>query len=96
MTTPLKAMALVSVLAAAACSGASNSGLARQCGNGLASAYKELDYAKAKGTTGNINYGKAASLLAAAKVQQQFEKYPNCVDKVKRARHYIARLGARG
>ena len=32
---------------------------------------------------------KAASLLAAAKVQEQFEEYTNCIEKVNRAREHI-------
>ena len=72
------------------CAGApKNPELAGQCDKGLQSAYEELDYAKTKGFDGSVNWTKAASLLSAAKVQQQFGKYPNCVEKVKRARYYI-------
>ena len=34
---------------------------------------------------------KAATLLTGARIQSGFGKYPNCVDKVRRARAYIAR-----
>lgn len=74
----------------AACTGAAtNPGLARQCEQGLSTAYGELDYAKTKGFGGTVDWTKAASLLSAAKIQQEFGKYPNCLDKVKRARYYI-------
>ena len=63
--------------------------LAEQCASGLKKAYQELDFAKAKGLDGTVDYTKAASLLSAASIQQEFGKYPNCVDKVKRARYYI-------
>ena len=63
--------------------------LVEQCESGLEAAYRELDFAKAKGLEGTVDYTKAASLLSAAAIQQEFGKYPNCVDKVKRARYYI-------
>jgi hypothetical protein len=83
--------AVVGVLAAlTACAGAPNDiALARQCENGLKTAYQELDFAKAKGFGGSVDWSKAAGLLSAASIQNEFGKYPNCVNKVKRARHYI-------
>jgi len=50
--------------------------------------------AKAKGFDGTVEYTKAASLLGAAKIQFEFGKYPNCIDKVQRARAYIAKSRA--
>lgn len=52
-------------------------------------AYEQLDFAKAKGFSGTVDWTKGASLLSAASIQQEFGKYPNCVDKVRRARYYI-------
>lgn len=75
----------------AGCAGNPNSSLAIQCENGLDVAYKELDFAKANGFGGTVEYSKAASLLGAAKIQSEFGKYPNCIDKVQRARAYIAK-----
>ena len=63
--------------------------LAEQCDRGLKVAYRELDFAKANGFSGTVAWTQAASLLSAASIQQEFRKYPNCVDKVKRARYYI-------
>ena len=74
-----------------ACAGNPNSKIANQCRNGLADAYEKLDYAKVNGFSGTVEYSKAASLLAAASIQEEFGKYPNCVDKVNRAREYIKR-----
>ena len=72
------------------CSGPpENAGVARQCERGLEVAYGELDFAKTKGFGGTVDWTKAASLLSAAKIQEEFGKYPNCVDKVRRARYYI-------
>ena len=73
------------------CAGNPNSSLAQQCENGLSVAYKELDFARAKGFGGTVEYTKAAGLLSAAKVQSEFGKYPNCIEKVDRARAYIAK-----
>ncbi len=66
-----------------------NTELAEQCESGLNTAYDELDFAEAKGFSGTLDWTKAASLLSAASIQQEFRKYPNCVDKVRRARYYI-------
>lgn len=63
--------------------------LAEQCESGLKVAYDELDFAEAKGFSGSVDWTKAASLLSAASIQKEFGKYPNCVDKVRRARYYI-------
>ena len=91
---PLIVAALTLLLAPmAGCAGNPNSSLASQCRSGLEVAYRELDFAKAKGFDGTVEYSKAVSLLGAAKIQSEFGKYPNCIDKVQRARAYIVRAG---
>ncbi|RRJ85232.1 hypothetical protein [Aestuariirhabdus litorea] len=80
---------LVTLLLLSGCAGHGNQQLSTQCASGLETAYQELDFAQSKGFDGSVAWGKAAALLTAAKVQQQFEKYPNCIDKVQRARAYI-------
>ena len=82
-------LSTVLCLGLGACSSMPRPDLAQACASGLDQAFTELDDAKAKGFSGTVSWVKAASLLSAAKVQQQFEKYPNCIDKVKRAREYI-------
>ena len=62
---------------------------ARQCQDGLKIANKELDFAKAKGFSGTVEYSKAATLLTGAAIQYEFGKYPNCINKVERARRFI-------
>ncbi len=62
---------------------------AEKCRDGLENAYDELDFAKAKGFGGTVAWTQAASLLSAASIQKEFGKYPNCVDKIRRARYYI-------
>ncbi len=76
--------------ALAACPGApKDPALAEQCASGLKVAYDELDFAEARGFSGTVDWTKAATLLSAASIQKEFGKYPNCVDKVRRARYYI-------
>ena len=74
-----------------ACEGNPSSAVAQQCSDGLSQAYNELDISKADGFDGTVNYTKAASLLTAAKVQEEFGHYPNCIEKVMRARAFIAK-----
>ena len=62
---------------------------ARQCQDGLKLANKELNFAKAQGFSGTVEYTKAAGLLTGAAIQYEFGKYPNCIGKVKRARRFI-------
>jgi hypothetical protein len=81
----------VLLAATAGCAGNPNSSLATQCEDGLRVAYRELDFAKANGFAGTVEYSKAAGLLTGAKVQQEFGKYPNCIEKVQRAREYIVK-----
>lgn len=75
------------------CAGDPASSQAAACESGLKVAYKELEAAKANGFDGSVEVTKAASLLGAAKIQSEFGKYPNCIDKVHRARVFIARAG---
>lgn len=85
---------VLSPLLVMACTGMPGGPLAEECSNGLSTAYSELNSAKAEGLDGTVDWTKAAGLLTAAKVQYEFEHYPNCIDKVNRARVYIKR--ARG
>lgn len=65
-------------------------GLSGQCADGLDAGYRELNHAEANGLSGTVAWSKAAALLGAAKVQQQFEEYQNCVLKTRRAREYLS------
>lgn len=80
---------LLAIFLLAGCETNPASKSARQCQQGLKQAYKELDLVKAKGFSGTVEYTKAATLLTGASVQYEFGKYPNCIDKVKRARKFI-------
>jgi len=68
----------------------------QECKAGMESANKELDAAKLKSPTGSVYVTKAAGLLAAGKTQQEFGKYLDCIEKVKRARRALGRAAAAG
>ena len=89
MATRLYACLITASLAIAGCTGNPGGEMAERCSRGLARANGELQSARVRGFGGTVNWSKAASLLAAAKVQYEFEKYPNCIDKVRRARIYL-------
>ena len=97
---PLRTVAAAGLLSlgllVAACAGNAPPSQVAACKNGLSQAYSEFEQAKADGFGGAVAMTKAGSLLSAAKIQQQFEKYPNCIDKVKRARHYIRQARSGG
>jgi hypothetical protein len=83
--------AALMLVALAACTANHGSTMAEDCRQGLATAEKELLDAKAKGFGSAVGLTQAASLIAAAKIQSEFKRYPNCVDKVHRARVHISR-----
>ncbi len=87
--TPLALVVLASILAG--CGGNKSLQQAASCRNGIDTAYTEFSNAKSEGFGGAVDMTRAGTLLSAAKIQEQFEKYPNCIDKVKRARFYIAK-----
>ncbi|MBN4080219.1 hypothetical protein JYT31_01005 [Beggiatoa alba] len=81
----------LSALILTGCSTLQSIQLANKCNSGLYTANTELNNAKRSGINSRVSWSKAASLLTAAKMQQQFEKYPKCINKVARARYYIGR-----
>ncbi|HUT50510.1 MAG TPA: hypothetical protein VM325_14310 [Alphaproteobacteria bacterium] len=92
MATKLYACLVTVSLAVGGCTGNPGGEMAERCSRGLATANGELRSARVRGLGGTANWSKAASLLTAAKIQYEFEHYPNCVDKVRRARFYLGRL----
>lgn len=73
------------------CAAVHSARLASQCDSDLARANAELEETKVQGFGSTVAWTKAATLLTAAKIQQQFDKFPNCINKAARARHYIRR-----
>jgi hypothetical protein len=80
---------ILSLILLAGCSGKANPGQAQACRNGLDRAWSELKAAEAAGFRGATDIVAASSLLTAAETQEKFGKYPNCIDKVQRARTLI-------
>ena len=91
MRTRIVIVLTLFLAAPAAFAGSSSRSLAAECENGLKAASRELDLAKAKGLGGTVEITKAGTLLTGAKIQSEFGKYPNCIDKVRRARAFIAK-----
>ena len=94
MTNPARVIFMaLTAFALAACAGdAADRGLGPSCASGLSAATKELKAAKAAGFSDSVEWGKAASLISAAKVQEQFGEYQNCVQKTRDARRFISRI----
>jgi len=67
-------------------------GLGPACAAQIDAGYHELGTAEADGLSSSVTWSKAASLLGAAKIQQQFEEYQNCVLKARKARKYLAQI----
>lgn len=72
------------------CTGRIGTNTAQYCSEQLSAAEDELNKAKADGLGEVVQITKATSLIAAAAVQKQFERYAGCADKARRARAYIA------
>lgn len=94
MTPTLRGCAaFLLALGLAACAGdAADRGLGPSCASGISAATKELKAAKAAGFGDSIEWGKAASLISAAKIQEQFSEYQNCVQKTRDARRFISKI----
>ena len=73
------------------CAAVHSARLQEQCSSGLAIANAELNKAKVQGFSSTVAWTKAAALLGAATIQQEFNKFPNCINKVARARYHIKR-----
>ena len=90
MTRLRHATSLAALLLVAACTGEpAERSLGPACSDGLDRAERELGRAKANGVGDAVRWSKAAGLIAAARVQEGFEEYQNCVIKVRDARAYI-------
>jgi hypothetical protein len=91
----MKSYTLMCFTSLALCSGiitgcaAPNPKQSAACERLLSIAEKELDAAKAKGLSSSVSITKAVALISAARIQQQFDKYPNCINKAERARKFI-------
>ena len=94
MRSALRPLCLSLALVAGACSGEPGEvSLGPDCAEGLAAAERELDDARARGFGESVAWTRAASLIGAARVQQGFGEYENCVLKARDARAYLRQVG---
>lgn len=91
LLVPVVWLAIGSALAA--CAGdPADRGLGPRCAAGLEAASNDLRRARAAGFADTVNWGKAASLISAAKIQQQFSEYQNCVVKTREAQRLLREI----
>ena len=81
----------VTVAVISGCAAVHNTQLAYRCHENITSVSLELDNAKKDGFDHSSAWTRAAALLNAAKINQQIEEFPNCINKSARARYYISR-----
>lgn len=93
VTSRLKILVIASISLGvlSGCMDAADRGLGPTCDSTLAAAQSELMDAKANSVGRAIDWAKAAGLIAAARTQQQFSEYQNCVLKAEQAREIISR-----
>lgn len=72
-----------------ACGDRADAGLGPACSGGLDAAATELEQARVDGFSDSVKWSQAASLIAAARVQEGFGEYQNCVIKARDARRLI-------
>ena len=86
----LLALGATLLLVQAGCTGeASEVSHQPACENGIVMGDRELRQKRVNGVGDVVKWSKAASLLAAARAQETFEEYQNCMIKVREARAYI-------
>ena len=86
-------LAVVTLTFLAGCMDAGDVGLGPACEADLSAAERELTNAKTHNIGSAIGWAQAGTLIAAARTQQQFSEYENCVLKARKAREIIARRG---
>lgn len=86
-----KIFGVAAMLVLAGCMDAGDRGLGPACERELAAAERELSDAQANSVGRVIDWTKAAGLIGAARTQQQFSEFQNCLLKAKKAREIIAR-----
>jgi hypothetical protein len=93
MMSALRPLWLSLALLGAACSGEpGEASLGPGCADGLAAAERELETARAQGFGESVAWTRAATLIGAARVQQGFGEYENCVLKAREARAHLGQV----
>lgn len=85
----LVAVATTSLLAG--CMDRGDVGLGPACESNVVAAERALSHARANRIGKAIDWAKAATLIAAARTQQQFSEFQNCLLKAKKAREILGR-----
>lgn len=85
-------LALAGAVLAACAGDPEDRGRGPACAAGLKAASNALSRAKADGLSDSVDWGKAASLISAAKIQQQFSEYQNCVVKTNEAQRLLREI----
>jgi hypothetical protein len=75
----------------AGCMEAADRGLGPSCQAALEAAEADLKHARANSIGKAFHWSRAAALIGAARTQQQFSEYQNCVIKANAARAILAR-----
>ena len=85
-----KVVAFIALIMLAACMESGDRGLQPACEATIFVAERELKAAKANKIGRAIDWAKAATLIAAARTQQQFNEFQSCLIKVRSAQEIIA------
>ncbi len=85
-----KILVIITLITLTGCMDAGDRGLGPACQSNLVAAERDLKSAKANSIGTVINWARAATLIGAARTQQQFNEFQNCVIKAKRAREIIS------
>lgn len=72
------------------CMDSGDIGLGPACESNVRAAERELSTAKANSIGTAVGWAQAAALIGAARTQQQFNEFQNCLLKARRARAIIA------
>ena len=72
------------------CMDAADRGLGPACESALQAAENDLKYARANSIGKAFHWTRAGALIAAARTQQQFSEYQNCVLKAESARRILS------
>jgi len=83
--------ATVMVAVLSGCMDAGDRGLGPACQSNLVAAQNALGRAKANKIGKAVDWARAATLIGAARTQQQFSEYQNCVLKARKARELLSR-----
>jgi hypothetical protein len=85
-----KFVVFVTLVALSGCMEPGDRGQGPACESSLAAAERDLMAAKANSIGSVIDWAKAAVLIGAARSQQQFNEFQNCVIKAKKARQILS------